>query len=154
MIQGAHIILYSKEPQADLAFLRDVLGEPPSVDAGGGWLIVAMPPAEFAVHPSDENDVHEVYFTCPDVHEFRREMASRNVETSEVSEQRWGSLVHVSLPGGGKLGVYQPKHPSPVASPPKRSAAKAPRAAKKGATKKVPPKKVAAKTRGAKRKPK
>jgi catechol 2,3-dioxygenase-like lactoylglutathione lyase family enzyme len=112
MIRGAHVILYSKDAEADRAFFRDVL-EYPFADAGHGWLIFALPPAEIAVHPSDENDVHEVYLMCDDVRALIEQMKTRGVDCSPVDEQRWGSITRVSLPGGGKLGIYQPKHPSP-----------------------------------------
>ena len=112
MISGAHIIIYSRDAEADRAFFRDVL-KYPFVDAGHDWLIFALPPAELAVHPSDGNDQHEIYFTCDDVRAFTNAMKTAGVACSGVEEQRWGSLVHLDLPGGGKLGVYQPKHPSP-----------------------------------------
>jgi hypothetical protein len=118
MIHGAHVIIYSKDAEADRAFFRDVL-EYPSVDAGHGWLIFALPPAEIAVHPSDENDVHEFFLMCDDVRAFIAEMARKNVACSAIDEQRWGSITRVTLPGGGKIGVYQPKHPSPLHSPPR-----------------------------------
>jgi hypothetical protein len=113
MISAAHVIIYSKNAEADRAFFRDVL-KYPSVDAGHGWLIFALPPAEVAVHPSDENDVHELYFMCDDVQAFIADMNARHVECSHIDEQRWGSITRVTLPGGGKVGVYQPKHPSPL----------------------------------------
>ncbi len=113
MIHGAHIIVYSTNADADRAFFRDVL-QYPSVDAGHGWLIFRMPPAELAVHPSDENDVHELYFMCDDVRAFIAAMRAKNVACSPVEEQRWGSITRLTLPGGGKVGVYQPKHPSPI----------------------------------------
>lgn len=111
MIHGAHVIIYSKDSEADRAFFRDVL-EYKSVDAGHGWLIFALPPAELAVHPSDENDTHELFLMCDDVQAFIAAMAEKMVECSPVDEQRWGSITRLTLPGGGKLGVYQPKHPS------------------------------------------
>ena len=110
MIHGAHIIVYSKDADADRAFFRDVLAYP-SVDAGGGWLIFALPPAEMAVHPAGNNDAHELYFMCDDVHAFIAEMKAKNVSCSAIDEQRWGSVTYVTLPGGGKVGAYQPKHP-------------------------------------------
>jgi hypothetical protein len=113
MIQGAHVILYSKDAEADRAFFRDVLRWP-FADAGHGWLIFALPPAEVAMHPSDENDAHELYLMCDDVVAFIAEMKSKNVDCSPIDEQRWGSITHLTLPGGGKLGVYQPKHPTPL----------------------------------------
>jgi hypothetical protein len=110
MIHGAHIIVYSKDADADRGFFRDVL-KYPSVDAGHGWLIFTLPPAEVAVHPSDENDVHKLYLMCDDIRTFISEMKAKNVSCSAIDEQRWGSVTHLTLPGGGKVGVYQPKHP-------------------------------------------
>ena len=85
-----------------------------SVDAGHGWLIFALPPAEVAVHPSEENDAHELFLMCDDIQALIKEMKNNKVECSPVDEQRWGSITRVTLPGGGKLGIYQPKHPSPL----------------------------------------
>ena len=113
MIHGAHVIIYSKDSEADRAFFRDVL-KYESVDAGHGWLIFALPPAEVAVHPSEENDVHELFLMCDDVHALIAELRKKKVKCSEVDEQRWGSITRLTLPGGGKLGIYQPKHPSPL----------------------------------------
>ena len=115
MIIGAHSILYSRDPEADRAFLRDVL-EFPSVDVGGGWLIFGLPPAEVAVHPSRKNDVHEFYLMCDDVKAFRAQMKKQGVECAPVQSLGWGVLTQVTLPGGGKLGVYEPRHarPKPV----------------------------------------
>jgi hypothetical protein len=113
MIHGAHVIIYSKDAEADRAFFRDVL-KYESVDAGRGWLIFALPPSELAVHPSDENDAHELFLMCDDVHALIAEMEKANVKCSPVDEQRWGSITRLTLPGGGTLGVYQPKHPSPL----------------------------------------
>ena len=113
MIHGAHVIIYSKDSEADRAFFRDVL-QYKSVDAGHGWLIFALPPAELAVHPSDQNDVHELFFMCDDVQAFIGTMSEKGVVCSPIEEQRWGSITRIALPGGGRLGVYQPKHPSPL----------------------------------------
>jgi hypothetical protein len=113
MIYGAHVIIYSTNAEADRAFFRDVL-KYPAADAGHGWLIFALPPAEIAVHPSDENDVHEFYLMCDDVHSLMTEMKAAKVECSPIHEERWGSITRLTLPGGGKLGVYQPKHASPL----------------------------------------
>lgn len=112
VIGGAHVIVYSTNAEADRAFFRDVL-QYPSVDAGHGWLIFALPPTEVAVHPSDENGVHELYLMCDDIHVLVAEMRAKKVECSPIDEQRWGSITRLTLPGGGKIGVYQPKHPSP-----------------------------------------
>jgi hypothetical protein len=133
MIHGAHVIVYSKDSEADRAFFRDVLGYR-FADAGHGWLIFALPPAEVAVHPSDENDVHELYLMCDDVHALIAEMQAKGVACADVHEERWGSITHVTLPGGGKIGVYQPKHPSPLAkSAPAGAKAKSKAKARKGA---------------------
>jgi hypothetical protein len=118
MIRGAHVILYSTNAEADRAFFRDVL-KYEFADAGHGWLIFALPPAELAVHPGEKNDVHELYLMCDDLQVFLAEMASKNVACGPVSEQRWGTLTSLTLPGGGKLGVYQPRHASPLEAKPK-----------------------------------
>ena len=112
MIIGAHSILYSKMPGADRAFLRDVLGFP-SVDAGDGWLIFGLPPSEVAVHPSEKNDVHEFYLMCDDVEALVAALRKRKITCSPIQNQGWGLLTQVSLPGGGKLGIYQPRHARP-----------------------------------------
>jgi hypothetical protein len=111
MINGAHVIIQSRDAEADRAFFRDVLRYT-SVDAGHGWLIFALPPAEVAVHPSDANDAHELFLMCDDVHAFVDDMKTHQVPCSPVEEQRWGSITRLTLPGGGTLGVYQPKHAS------------------------------------------
>jgi hypothetical protein len=109
-ITGAHFIIYSNDADADRAFLRDVLGFP-HVDAGRGWLIFALPPAEVAVHPADDDARHELYLLCDDVLAVRDSLIARGVPCSAITDARWGSIVNVTLPGGGQLGVYQPKHP-------------------------------------------
>jgi hypothetical protein len=114
MIIGAHSIIYSTRPEADRAFFREVLNFP-SVDVGDGWLIFGLPPAEVAVHPSEENDVHEFYLMCDDVEALIAEMTNRGIRCSPVQNQGWGLLTQVMLPGGGKLGVYQPRHARPKA---------------------------------------
>ena len=123
MIIGAHSIIYSKEPDADRAFLRDVL-KLPNVDVGGGWLIFGLPPAEVAVHPGDKNNVHEFYLMVDDVEALIAEMKKRNIACGPVHNQGWGLLTQITLPGGGKLGVYQPRHARPKAMSVKKSAAK------------------------------
>jgi hypothetical protein len=112
MIIGAHSIIYSTNPDADRAFLRDVL-KLTNVDVGGGWLIFGLPPAEVAVHPSDENDRHEFYLMCDDVQSLTTEMQKHDIVCSPVQEQDWGLLTQITLPGGGKLGIYQPRHARP-----------------------------------------
>jgi catechol 2,3-dioxygenase-like lactoylglutathione lyase family enzyme len=111
MISGAHIVVYSKNAEADRAFFRDVLGFK-SVDAGHGWLIFALPPGEAAVHPSAESGAHELYFMCDDLKVEMAFLKKKGVECSEVQEQRWGSITKMRLPGGGEVGLYQPKHPT------------------------------------------
>ncbi|HEY4904455.1 MAG TPA: VOC family protein [Candidatus Sulfotelmatobacter sp.] len=113
MINGAHVVIYTKDAEADRAFFRDVL-KLSSVDAGHGWLIFAMPPAEAAFHDSDNNDRQELYFMCDDISETLKDLESKNVKVSDVNEQRWGRLATFTLPGGGKIGIYEPKHPSPL----------------------------------------
>jgi hypothetical protein len=110
MIFGAHVIVYSKDAMADRAFLREVLGLS-SVDAGHGWLIFALPPAEVAVHPAEETGRHELYFMCDDLSAEISALGEKSIPCSEVQETRWGSITHIRLPGGGKVGLYQPKHP-------------------------------------------
>jgi hypothetical protein len=112
MIIGSHSIIYSKDPDADRVFLRDVL-KFPNVDVGGGWLIFGLPPSEVAVHPSDKNDVHQFYLMCDDVEAFMADMKKRGVRCTGVHNEGWGMLTQVMLPGGGKLGVYQPRHARP-----------------------------------------
>jgi hypothetical protein len=124
MIIGAHAIIYSRDPEADRAFLKDVLGLP-HVDAGGGWLIFRLPPAEVAVHPSGENDVHELFLMTDDVGELIASMKARGVETTPISRQTWGLLTSVTLPGGGKLGIYQPLHERPEAHEPRAASRRA-----------------------------
>ena len=123
MIIGAHSIIYSTKPDADRGFLRDVL-KLPHVDVGGGWLIFGLPPAEVAVHPGDKNNVHEFYLMVDDVEALIAEMKKRNIACGPVHNQGWGLLTQITLPGGGKLGVYQPRHARPKAMSVKKTAAK------------------------------
>ena len=114
MITGAHTILYTRDADADRAFLRDVLGFD-SVDAGGGWLIFALPPSEVAVHPDDSGGRHELYLMCDDVHATVEELKGKGAEfAGEVTDAGWGLLTAIRLPGGGELGLYEPRHPSPL----------------------------------------
>jgi hypothetical protein len=117
MINGVHVVLYSNDPEADRVFFRDVL-KLPNVDAGHGWLIFALPHAEAAFHDRDEGDNkqiarHELFLMCDDIAATSRDLRSQHMSVSAVSEQRWGSLATLTLPGGSKLGIYQPKHPRP-----------------------------------------
>jgi predicted enzyme related to lactoylglutathione lyase len=114
VINGAHAIVYSEDADADRAFFRDVLGYP-SADAGGGWLIFALPPAELAVHPTTTGGSHELYLMCDDIDATVAELTERGVEfTQPVSDQGFGRLTAIRLPGGGELGLYEPRHPSPL----------------------------------------
>ena len=115
-IFGAHVVVYSKDAAADRAFLRDLLGFS-SVDAGDGWLIFTLPPTEVAIHPAEENDRHELFLMCNDLKAEISALGSKGVHCSEVQEARWGSITRIQLPGGGELGLYQPKHPSALARP-------------------------------------
>ena len=114
MLIGAHSIIYSTNPDADRAFLRDVL-RLPNVDVGEGWLIFGVPPAEVAVHPSDTNDRHEFYLMCDDLVAFVAAMKTHKIACGPVQDQGWGVLTQLTLPGGGKLGIYQPRHTRPEA---------------------------------------
>jgi catechol 2,3-dioxygenase-like lactoylglutathione lyase family enzyme len=111
VINGSHVVLFSRDPEADRAFFTDVL-EQPHVDAGGGWLIFKLPPAEVAMHPADEPSGHELYFMCDDVEATRRELRAKDVEfTQDISEERWGRVTRFRLPGGSEIGLYEPHHP-------------------------------------------
>jgi catechol 2,3-dioxygenase-like lactoylglutathione lyase family enzyme len=110
MISGAHVVLHSKNAEADRAFFRDVLALK-SVDAGHGWLIFALPPAEAAFHPAEES-VHELYFLCDDLKAEMASLKKKGVKCSKVEEARWGSVTKMRLPGGRDVGLYQPKHPT------------------------------------------
>lgn len=110
MITGAHVIVYSSDAEADRAFFRDVL-EYPNVDAGGGWLIFKLPPAEVAVHPSEAAGPHELYLMCDDVTATVRRLADKGVRCGPVKDEGWGLLTSIALPGGGELGLYEPRHP-------------------------------------------
>jgi hypothetical protein len=109
MISGAHMVIYSKDAEADRAFFRDILHFP-SVDAGQGWLIFALPPSEIACHPAEENGRHEVYLMCDDVESTIQMLATHNVSCDPAANVGWGVLTRLTLPGGGKLGLYQPRH--------------------------------------------
>ncbi len=130
MITGAHSIIYSKKPEADRDFLRDVL-QLTHVDVGHGWLIFGLPPAEIAVHPSDKNDVHEFYLMCDDIEAFVTQMKKKRIKCGPVRDMRWGLLSALILPGGGKLGVYQARHARPKAMTVKKTVRRAPAKARK-----------------------
>ena len=112
MLIGAHAILYSKNAEADRASLRDVL-RLSNVDVGGGWLIFALPASEVAIHPADNDAKHELYLMCADISDFIEVMKRHGIECGPVSDERWGLLTQLQLPGGGRLGVYEPRHPRP-----------------------------------------
>jgi len=109
-IIGLHAIVFSKEDQKTREFFRDVLGLP-FVDAGRGWLIFAAPPAEIAVHPSDDEEHHELYLMCDNIEQTVADLKKKGVETSAIQDQPWGRLANITLPSGQLLGVYEPRHP-------------------------------------------
>ena len=114
MITAVHAIIFSQDAEGVRDFLRDAIGLR-SVDAGGGWLIFALPPAELAAHRSDEHPHHELYLMCDDIHATAKDLKAKEVElTREVTDERWGLTTALGLPGAGRLGLYQPKHPSPA----------------------------------------
>lgn len=123
MIIGAHVIIQSKNAEADRAFLNRLTL--PSVPMPGGFTIYGLPPAEVAIHPSDNNDVHEFYLMCDDVNATIREMEKAGIAASPIHEAGWGLLTTLTLPGGGKLGIYQPKHPRPKQHAPQKKKATA-----------------------------
>ena len=113
MITGMHAVVYSAEAEKVRAFFSDVLGMP-SADAGGGWLIFALPPAELAVHPDSGETRHELYLMCDDIQATLADLVGKGVEVArEVSEQRWGRLAAIRLPDGSEFPIYEPRHPSP-----------------------------------------
>ena len=143
MITGAHTIIYSRNADADRAFLKDVLGFP-HVDVGHGWLIFGLPPSEVAIHPAGE-DSHELYLMTDDVAALVAAMEAKGLVCDPLTQQPWGLLTSVAMPGGSKLGIYEPRH----ARPPEHAAKKAAPAKKKPA----PAKKKAKKAAPAKKKP-
>lgn len=115
MVFGAHLVLFSSDADADRSFLAEVFGLK-SVDAGGGWLIFALPPAEVAVHPADTPGA-ELYLMCEDLASERRSLVHRGVNCSDVEQAPWGSVTKIQLPSGGQLGLYQPRHPTAIGNP-------------------------------------
>jgi hypothetical protein len=144
MIIGAHSVVSSTNPEADGAFLRDVLGLS-YVDAGG-YLVFGLPPAEVSVHAADRNGVHELYLMCDDVNAFVTEMQSQGMVCDPVNDQGWGVVTRLTLPGGGKLGVYQPRYTRPKPMTVKKRAARRKRPPKRR-TKKHAKKRPKKKTR-------
>ena len=113
MITGMHAIVFSAQAEQVRAFFADVLGLP-SADAGGGWLIFALPPAELAVHPANGESRHELYLMCDDIHATLAELAAKGAAVArDVSDQGWGLLAAIRLPDGSEFPIYQPRHPSP-----------------------------------------
>jgi len=112
MLMGAHSIIYSTNAEADRAFLRDIL-KLTHVDVGDGWLIFGLPPAEVAVHPADKDDLYGFYLMFDDIAAFVAEMERQHIACGPVQDEGWGLLSYVTLPGGGRLGVYQPRHARP-----------------------------------------
>jgi catechol 2,3-dioxygenase-like lactoylglutathione lyase family enzyme len=114
VINGSHVILFSRDPEVDRTFFADVL-EQPHVDAGSGWLIFKLPPAELAMHPSDGPAGHELYFMCDDIEATMRDLRAKGVEfIQDISDERWGRLTRFRLPGGGEVGMYEPRHPRAI----------------------------------------
>jgi len=112
MINGAHAIIYSHDPEADRTLFKDVLGLH-HVDGGGGWLIFALPPAEVAIHPAEPGKPgHELFLLCRDIDAAVKELKGKGVTVEpRLYDEPWGRLAFIKLPGGGSLGIYQPRHP-------------------------------------------
>jgi hypothetical protein len=149
MISGAHAIIYTKNAEADKAFFKDIL-KLPNVDVGRGWLIFGLPPSEIAMHPTDEKSYHELYLMCDDIELFISKMTFLKIACSAASDQGWGIVSELTLPGGGRIGVYQPRHarpqPASVGFPVKRSAGRSAKPAVKSRPgTKISSKKTAAK---------
>ena len=122
LISGAHVLIYSRDAEADRAFFKEVLGLD-SVDSGGGWLIFALPPSEVAVHPAEEEERHQLYLLCDDIEATTRELEGKGVSLKRpFDEARWGRVTEISLPSGATIGLYQPKHPLAHATPKARAA--------------------------------
>jgi hypothetical protein len=111
MITGSHAMIFSEDPEADRAFLRDVL-ELPCIDSGGGWLIFKLPPAELGVH-GGTNGFHQIYLICDDLDSTIARLGERGVAAAEVESEAWGRSTTIPLPGGGKLGIYEAHHARP-----------------------------------------
>jgi hypothetical protein len=114
VIDGVHALIYSREAEGVRSFFRDVLGLE-SVDAGDGWLIFALPPAELAVHPTDDPGHQELYLMCEDIEETIRDLESKDVRCSPVKDEGWGLMTSIQLPGGEELDLYEPRHDTALA---------------------------------------
>ena len=112
LVSGAHVMIFTRDEDADRAFLRDVL-EIPCIDSGGGWLIYKLPPAEMGVHGGEQNDVHRLYLMCDDLGSTMAALAGKGVQCGEPFTASWGLATSVPLPGGGKIGLYEPRHARP-----------------------------------------
>jgi hypothetical protein len=112
MINGAHVIIYSKDAEADKSFIKNIL-KFEYVDVNKGWLIFKLPPAEVAVHPSDENDLHEFFLMTDSLDSEIKALKKAGVECDSVTQQSWGRSTRLKLPGGGSLGLYEPRHARP-----------------------------------------
>jgi catechol 2,3-dioxygenase-like lactoylglutathione lyase family enzyme len=111
VIDGSHVVIFSNDPEADRAFFADVLGFS-HVDAGGGWLVFGLPPAEAAMHPTEGTPSHELYLMCDDIDATIEELRAKGVEfTAGITDERWGRVTRLRLPGGGDVGMYEPRHP-------------------------------------------
>jgi hypothetical protein len=111
MITGVHAMIYSKQAEAVRKFFGETLGRP-SVDAGRGWLIFALPPAELGIHPSDDDESHELYLMCDDLEATIGELAAKGVTAGEISDQGWGRVTMLTIADGVRVGLYQPRHPT------------------------------------------
>jgi hypothetical protein len=112
MINGVHALFYAKDPDKVRGFFKDVL-KLGSVDAGQGWLIFALPPAELAIHPTEDKPHHVLYLMCGDIQATIKELKAKNVEfTGAVKQERWGLVTAIKVPGGGEVGLYEPRHPT------------------------------------------
>jgi catechol 2,3-dioxygenase-like lactoylglutathione lyase family enzyme len=112
MINGAHVIVYSKDAEADRAFFRDVL-KFPFVDVNSGHLIFKLPPSEAAFHPAEENGRHDLYLMTDDLEAEMAALARNGIDCEAPTQQSWGRVARIELPGGGMLALYQPRHERP-----------------------------------------
>jgi predicted enzyme related to lactoylglutathione lyase len=112
MITGVHALIYTKQPDAVRAFFNDVVGSP-HVDAGRGWLIFALPPAELGIHPAEDDESHELYLMCDDIDRTLADLATKGVKAAgEISDQGWGRVTSITIADGVTIGLYEPRHPT------------------------------------------